>query len=255
MNLGFIGTGAITEAMVEGFIADGYAEPIVVSERSRERSARLAERHHTVIVEADNQAIVDRCDWVVISVLPPQALDVASGLRFREDHNVISVVAGIKLATWAETVAPAKRVWRAVPMPPIEKGWGPTAICPPDPEVEALFSLAGTPVAVDDERQFQALAVVTSLMGMFFEQVGTATRWLEDQGVPEGEAAAYSSSMFQALANLTTLEDAQGLKGLSEECLTVGGVNEQVLHELRDAGWFDIYRKRLDRIMERFDNA
>ena len=119
----------------------------------------------------------------------------------------------------------------------------------------AIAARAGTAVAVDDERQFQALAVVTALMAMFFEQVASAANWLEGEGVPAPEAASYASSMFQALANLTTLEDPEGLAAMAEECLTAGGVNEQVLHELRDAGWFDTYRARLDRIMDRFDKA
>ncbi len=254
-TLGFIGTGAISEAMVEGFIAGGFADPIIVSERSAKRSTRLAARHSNVTVYPDNQAIVDASDWVVLAILPPQALEVASALSFRAGQRIVSVVAGIKLETWGPLIAPATEVHRAVPLPPIERGLGPTAICPPNVDVEALFDSAGTAVAVDDERQFQALAVLSALMATFFEQVAVSAKWLEDEGVPGEQAASFSTSMFEALAALTRLENANGLKGMAEECLTTGGVNEQVLHELRDAGWFGTYRERLDRIMTRFDNA
>lgn len=255
MRLGFIGTGAISEAMVEGFVAGGFTDPIAVSARSAERSARLSARHGNVTVSHDNQAIVDASDWVVLAVLPGQAFDVARGLNFRDDQRVISVIAGIRLAAWAPVLAPATAIHRAVPMPPIERGLGPTAICPPNSEVEALFDSAGTAVAVDDEHQFQALAVVTSLMAAFFEQVATAATWARDQGVPGEQAAAFSTSMFEALVALTRSQDAGGLQAMAEECLTAGGVNEQVLNELRAENWFDIYRERLDRIMSRFDTA
>lgn len=255
MTIGFIGTGAITEAMIEGFIAGGFSDPIVVSERSAERSARLAAKHASISVSADNQAIVDASDWVVLAILPPQAIEVASALSFRAGQRIISVVAGIKLETWGPVIAPATEVHRAVPLPPIERGLGPTAICPPNADVEALFDRAGTAVAVEDERQFQALAVISALMATFFEQVAASAQWLEGEGVPEEQAAAFSSSMFDALAALTRLEDAEGLRGLADECLTVGGVNEQVLYALRKSGWFDAYREQHDDIMTRFDNA
>jgi len=256
MRLGFIGTGAITEAMIEGFVTvGGFADPIMVSERSKERSARLAARHENITVSPDNQAIVDGSDWVFLAPLPVQAIEVASALTFRADQRIISAVAGIRLETWAPVLAPATDIHRVVPLPPIERGLGPTAICPPDPGVEALFASTGTAVAVDDERQFQALAVATSLMACFFETVATSANWLENEGVPDAQAAAYASSMFQALASLATQEDAAGLRTMADDCLTAGGVNEQVLYELREAGWFDTYRKRLDRIMERFDGA
>lgn len=255
MKLGFIGTGAISEAMIEGFIAGGFTDPIMVSERSAARSQRLAARHANVTASPDNQAIVDASDWVVLAVLPDQAIEVASALRFRAHQRIISLAAGIRLATWAPVIAPASEIHRAVPMPPIERGLGPTAICPPDEQVEALFDSAGTAVAVEDERQFQALAAATALMATLFETVATSAKWLEDQGVPDAQAAAYASSMFQALAQLTTLEDASGLKAMAEDCLTAGGVNEQVLNELREAEWFDALRQRLDRIMARFDGA
>ncbi len=256
MRLGFIGTGAITEAMIEGFVTvGGFADPIMVSERSKERSARLAARHENITVSPDNQAIVDGSDWVFLAPLPVQAIEVASALTFRTGQRIISAVAGTRLETWAPILAPATEFHRVVPLPPIERGLGPTAICPPNPEVEALFASAGTAVAVEDERQFQALAVATSLMATFFETVATSAAWLEREGVPGEQAAAYASSMFQALASLTTLEDAAGLRTMADDCLTTGGVNEQVLFELREAGWFDTYRERLDRIMARFDGA
>ena len=256
MRLGFIGTGAIAEAMVEGLCGvGGFTGQILVSERSRERSARLAERHGNVRVCEDNQALVDDSDWVVIAVLPDQALDVASALSFRADHKVIVVVAGLKLAAWDPVLAPATDIHRAIPMPPVEWGLGPIPVFPPDVELEALFDTVGTPVPVDDERQFLAFFAGSGLMAAFFETVARTATWLEGEDVPPREAALYASSMFHALAALAADTDADGLQGLAEECLTEGGLNDQVLRELRDAGWFDALKGRLDRLMTRLDGA
>ena len=56
---GFVGTGAITRAMVTGLSAVDPAPEIVVSPRGAEASASLAGRFGNVRVAADNQAVVD----------------------------------------------------------------------------------------------------------------------------------------------------------------------------------------------------
>ena len=137
MRTGFIGTGAITEAIVIGlYTLGGYSERIVVSRRSRERSTILAERFPLVEVVDDNQILVDRCDQVFISVLPKQAVEVVSQLQFAAHHRVVSLVAGLSLETIASLTAPASSCFRAIPMPPIEYGLGPTPLFPPDSELE-----------------------------------------------------------------------------------------------------------------------
>ena len=77
MKLGFIGTGAIAEHMITGLnVHRGYDDSIIVSERNRERSSRLAAQYSNVRVEADNQAIVDQVDTVFVATLPPQTLEL-----------------------------------------------------------------------------------------------------------------------------------------------------------------------------------
>lgn len=42
---------------------------------------------------------------------------------------------------------------------------------------------------------------------------------------------------------------------MAEDCRTAGGVNKQVLCELREADWFGTLRRRPERIMARFDGG
>jgi pyrroline-5-carboxylate reductase len=70
-KIGFIGTGAITDAMVRGLLAKPAAVPhVMASKRSSDVSARLAADFPRVLVSGDNQAIVDGCDTVVFAVRP-----------------------------------------------------------------------------------------------------------------------------------------------------------------------------------------
>ena len=255
MDLGFIGTGGITEAIVTGlFNCAGHDEPILVSARGRARSQRLAVTFDLIEVVEHNQEIVDRCDWVVVSVLPEQTLDVLSKLRFHQHHHIISLSAGITLETLRPLIFPAVRICRAIPMPPIEFGLGPTPVCPPDPETEAFFNRVGTAVAVDNEKQFSALAASSAVMATFFTWVASNARWLESKNVPAKESALYTTSVFHALATMTTRTDAQGLQAMSEQCLTPGGLNEQVLEGVRKACSIEHIQAEIERVMLRLES-
>ncbi len=236
--LGFIGTGAIAEAIVTGlYKCGGYQETVLVSERSHHRSKKLHELFSSVEIVSDNQSIVDRCDDIVVAVLPRQVQAVLSSLQFRESHRIVSLVAGLRLELLSELIKPATQVCRAIPMPPNEDGLGPVPICPPDQNAVALFNRIGTAVGVDNEKQFTALAAGSAMMAVFFELVASLARWLESHDVPANQASLYATNVIYALSSLTTKTDAESLQTMSEQCLTSGGLNEQVLSGCKDAGW------------------
>ncbi|NDG44877.1 MAG: hypothetical protein EBY36_09190 [Gammaproteobacteria bacterium] len=95
MRIGFIGTGVISEAMIRGLCdVANYKDPIIVSQRSDERSEALAKQYANVEVSTHNQDVVDRSDWVFIGVLPEQVPSVLDTLNFREDQRIVSLAAG-----------------------------------------------------------------------------------------------------------------------------------------------------------------
>jgi len=251
MKLGFIGTGVITEAMVRGLCGPGgHQEPIHVTERSRARSQRLAAAFANVTVLPDNQTVVDQSDWVIVALRPEHASGILSSLHFRPPHRVISLVAGLDLQTVASLVKPATAVHRVNPLPPIERGEGPILLYPPDDAVAALLSRVGRPVGLADEHQYHVAMCGGALIGMFFELVATTARWTERQGIPPEAAAAYATSLFHALAGLTLDKDAAALQQLAAE-MTPGGLNEQVLHELRKRHWFAAEEEMMQLILAR----
>ena len=255
MQLGFIGTGGIAEAMITGlYNFGGYEYPVLVSARNRQRSARLAKKFDLVEIVRNNQTIVDRCNWIVLGVLPEQALSLLPELDFTKEHCVISLPAGIGVTTVRQLVHPASRVCRAVPMPPIEFGLGPTPIYPDDQEVMALFDRVGTSIAVDDERHFSALIASTAVMATFFSWQASNARWLQKQGVPSTTAARYVTSVFEALAAMSA-RTPENLQSMSQDCLTPGGLNEQVLRGANQAGVIDSVQAQVEQAMRRLENA
>lgn len=256
MRLGFIGTGAIAEAVITGMLTSkSFGGTVLVSQRNEARSSKLASRFDQVVIAADNQSLVDESECVFVSVLPEQAEAVLSGLRFREGQLVVSMVAGRTLESLSSLVAPATEVFRIIPLPPIELGLGPMPITPPHAELEKLFSGFSTPIPVDDEDQFSAFSAQSAVMASFFEFAASQARWIEKQGVSRTAAATYATSTLRALAEMTCHATSEQLQGMADECLTAGGLNEQVLHEGREDGWFDRFNERLDRIADRLGAA
>ncbi len=254
-RLGFIGTGGIVEAIIIGLYEfGGYNSPIRTSERSRHRSKKLQDRFEQIQVESDNQSIVDQSDWVFAGVLPEQTIDLLGSLQFRADQKIISLAAGIELATIENLVKPASSFLRLIPMPPIEFGVGPVVVCPPDAAVERLFDRIGTSVSVTDEAQFSAFSASSAVMASYFELTASMARWLEKQQVPKASAAQYSTSILHALSCMTTKVDASELQSMSRDCLTIGGLNEQVLNELSQENWFVQLESKWDRILQRLKN-
>lgn len=250
MRLGFLGTGAITAAIVTGLATSGMPLRICVSPRNERVAARLAATFPIVSVAASNQALLDSSDVVLIAVRPQVVEEVLAALRFRPDHHVLSLVAAFSKDSIAALVHPAARIACAVPLPTVASRIGPTAIYPPDPVAESLFDRLGIAIAVASEREFQAICACTAVISSYFTFLDTVCAWLTEHQVPEPRARAYVASMFDGLARL-----AQGtavpFADLVREFSTKGGLNEQYARLLAQAGVFDACSRELDSVLSR----
>jgi pyrroline-5-carboxylate reductase len=117
VRLGFLGTGAITEAVVAGLCAAPDAPSFLISPRNAARSRALATQFPNVRVASDNQAVLDQADTVFLAVRPQDIVAALDGLRFRREQTIISFVALLPMARLKGLVTPAERICRAVPLP------------------------------------------------------------------------------------------------------------------------------------------
>lgn len=245
---GVIGVGSLAAAIVTGLCLED-APRVVLSPRSAVTSADLAARLDTVSVAADNQAAVDAADVVLVCVLPQQAADVLTGLRFRPDQVVLSVMAGVALAEVERLVAPAARVARSIPMPSAAIRRGAIPVHPALPEAVEFWGLLGDVVATDDERSFEALIVPSTTVAAHFAHLAALASWVADQGVPEDQARRYVAALYAATAEQLT--GAPDYDALAREVASPGGLNEQFARHVRDAGVPETVRSGLDAVFAR----
>lgn len=248
MKLGFVGTGTIAAAMIEGLCAVRPDLAITVSPRNAEIAAALTARHGNVRVAASNQAVLDESDMVVLAVRPQIVREVLPELRFRADHHVLSLIATVSLDYLREATAPAERITRAVPLPSVERHQGPTAIFPADPVVANLFDALGSAIPLKDEDEFDIFTAATSTMAAYFAFAGTITGWMEREGVAAETARAF---VGQLLAGLATANPQASFAALADEHQTRGGLNEQVVRAVAADGTLPELRAALDSILTR----
>jgi pyrroline-5-carboxylate reductase len=251
VRLGFIGTGAITKAVVTGLVHSGLElEQISLSPRNADTAARLAELDDRIQVGAGNQDVLDACDTVCVAVLPQIAAEVLHDLQFEQRHHVISFLPGRTIAELRHLAHPATGIARAIPLPAVASGHGCTAICPPDALTRSVFSALGDVVEVDSEDQFDALQAVTATMASFYAVLEQQASWLTQQGLPYRSARAFVSAYTVGLAQESALSD-RSFPEMIDDHMTPGGLNEQVHAELSSVGAYDHYAPALDRVLAR----
>lgn len=228
-QLGFIGTGTITEAIVTGLLSSGEAIPsMVVSPRTKAIADRLSTLSSRVLVAKDNQGVIDAADTVFLAVRPDVAEGVIRELRFRSGQRVVSLIAGIRHDTLRNWIEESVDLVRAMPLPFVASRTGVTVIFPPNPQVEMLFTSLGTAVPCSNIEQFDQLTAAGALMGTYFGILEIVVGWLVEKGIGEAEARAHMTSLFFALGKVAVDEKSRPLAELRREFSTKGGFNEQM---------------------------
>jgi pyrroline-5-carboxylate reductase len=252
LAIGFIGTGRIASAMIEGLCAGGDpGEALLVSPRGEQVARDLAARFPAVEIAAGNQALADACDPVFLC-LPPEAVE--SGLReiaFRPGQRVISTIGTMGLDAVGRLVDPEVRLFRAGPLPTSARRAGPVAYHPADPEVEALLGRFGKPVAVAGDGEFGALWCVVGLIATLYGQMDEASGWAARKGVTPERAETFTASLVAAVAADAVEGSAGSFAALADRAATPGGLNAQALRAFRADGGMEALRDALESLHAR----
>jgi len=251
-KVGIIGVGAIAEALIHGLCRFGDRRAaILLSPRNEIISSRLTRLYPDVSVTTDNQAVVDGSEIVILAVRPQVAEEVLGALRFREDLQVVSLIATFSVERLSLLVAPAKEISRAIPLPPIAERQGPITLYTQSEEIARLFDGLGRLIRVEDEVHLDLISAVTSLMGMYFGMMGEVDGWLIERGFEPDASRAFVAELFLNLAVAAGKRSKESFSRLSEEYSTPRGLNEQAWRELRSAGWGDQIQAALNLILDR----
>ena len=254
MNLGFIGTGKIASSVITGICRSKITyKKIIISPRNRRIARSLKKKFKKIIIAKDNQQIIDKSDWVFLSVTPTVGEKIIKKLKFKSNQTIISFISTITLSQLKKTIKVKAKIVRAIPLPPISLKKGPVPICPPNAKVKTFFNKLGTTVEIKNEKSSINFWSTSGMMAPFYELLKVMTDWLVKKGVKRDNAQKYITSLFLALSEDAVVNSKKDLKYLVKESQTPKGLNEQGVKELSKAGFYKSLEKTLNRIHRRLN--
>ena len=254
MKLGFIGTGKIASSVIKGVCNSKIKyNKIIISPRNKKIAASLKKRFKKIIISKTNQEIVDKSDWVFLSITPIVGKKIIKDLRFRTKQKVISFISTITLPQLKKMIKKKVDIVRAIPLPPISLKEGPIPIFPPNKKVKAFFDKLGSTIEIKNEKSSINFWATSGMMASYYKMLDTMSVWLNKRGVKKLEAQKYVTSLFLALSKDAVINSDKDLKLLVKDSQTPKGLNEQGLKEMIKKDVYKSLSNTLNSIYKRLD--
>jgi pyrroline-5-carboxylate reductase len=200
-TIGFVGVGELALYTIRGVRRGGYRGRILLSPRNRDKAALLAAQYECE-VQADNQAVLDNSDCVVIATRPADCLATLEALAFKPGQLLLSVVAGIEIEELRTVLPVGVEVVRAMPVSSAEAGASPTLVYPDNPLVRAFFDHCGNSIPVDNEDWFTQGSVLACVYCWFFTLFDTLIESTRGPDLPAPLSAELVMGMARGAAEL-----------------------------------------------------
>jgi pyrroline-5-carboxylate reductase len=239
-ELGIIGAGNMSEAILRGALSAGVLQPGQVIAADPDGSRREVFGELGVVVTDDNTAAA-QADRLLLAVKPqvmPEVLsDLASAVA--ADAMVISIAAGVKCKTLDEALDGRGRIVRVMPNTPALVGEGASGVAAGprgrtedvDWVVNLLTSSGGLAVTVDEEQLDAVTAVSGSGPAYFFYLVEAMVAAGVAEGLDETTALQLASQTCLGAGKLL-LDSRQSPGELRRRVTSKGGTTQRAIETL-----------------------
>jgi pyrroline-5-carboxylate reductase len=222
---------------------------ILLSPRNVERSARLAAQFGATVA-ADNQAVADAADLILLTTRPGDAVAVCQGLECRPEQTIISVAVGLSLEALEPAAAPATVV-RAMPISCAAVNQSPTLLYPDHSQARALFAPLGEVHALADEPDFTAASVIAAYYGWIYALLDETVAWTVQAGVPPQTARSLVLETVRGACKMALAQPDQDLAAMLDTLATPGGITAHGLGVLRQRGGLAAWTEALQAVLSR----
>ena len=254
MKLGFIGTGKIASSVIIGITKSSIKyEKIYISKRNINISKNLKKKFKRIVIEKNNQEIIDKSNWIFLSVTPSVGKKIIKNLKFRNNQIIISFISTITLKDLKKMIKIKADIVRAIPLPPISLKKGPIPICPPNKKVKNFFNRIGSTIEIKNEKLSINFWSTSGMMASYYEILKVMSEWLVKKGVKKLDAQKYITTLFLALSEDAVAQSKKELKFLVKESQTPKGLNEQGLKEMNKKGVYKSVINTLNLIHKRLN--
>jgi pyrroline-5-carboxylate reductase len=164
LSITFFGAGSMAEAIVRGLVEAKLTEPsriTVVNRQNAERLRELSKAYGVIPAIEDNQKLdaLRRADVILLGMKPKDAANAIRSLQplLRPEQLIVSVIAGLSIATIHQLLDHPQPVVRAMPNTSSTIGLGATGVSFSETVTEAqraislaIFNAVGMSVVVDE---------------------------------------------------------------------------------------------------------
>ena len=237
MNVVFIGGGNMADALIGGLLKSGFsASQLRAVEVNGDARRRLADKHRVACFDAPQKAYRPG-DVVVFAVKPQQMQEAARFSGLKPDANlVVSIAAGVTLASLSRWLGGHARLVRAMPNTPALIGAGVTGLYAlagvseaEKKQAEAILGAVGGIVWIGDEALMDAVTAVSGSGPAY-------VFWFIEQLARAGESLGLAAETSRKLALATVLGAARlaaqspdSPAALRERVTSRGGTTEAAL--------------------------
>lgn len=249
MKLGFVGVGKIATSVIEGiFKAKINVKEIILSPKNNTNGKLLKNKFKKIIIAKSNQEVLDKSNWVVLSITPKVGRQILKKLKFNKNHTILNFISTIHNSELKRIIFPAKKVFKVAPLPMIKYNLGPIIIYPKNKGVEKFFSRLGEVFSTNDEKENKKLWVMTSFMATYLEIFNTAAKWLQNKNINKMRSIKYLSNLFKGLNHELSVNYKPNNVKLIKDFQTKGGINEELLLRVKKLGVFKNLNKSFEKI-------
>lgn len=246
-RIAVIGGGKIGEALISGLIGDDTdPSDIVVANRRPERGAELKERYD-ISLAIDAAQAAENADVIFVCVKPKDVVGILETIAPVLDHNdtdsvVVSMAAGISLASLEGVSSAGTSVVRVMPNTPMLVGAGVNAVVRgrfvSDEQLELvkeLLAKTGFVVEIDESNMDAVTAVSGSGPAYFFLVLEAMADAAVNLGLPRALAEELAAKTMLGAATMATQEGANPVT-LRANVTSPGGTTSAATRELDESG-------------------
>ncbi|PKI90762.1 pyrroline-5-carboxylate reductase [Actinomycetales bacterium SN12] len=254
--LAFLGAGSMGGAILQGVVASGVELDggIVATNRTREKADALASLPGVTSISleenpAGNTEAAAAARIILVGVKPAMVPDLLREIApsLRDDAIVVSLAAGVTLATFTEALGAKVRTVRSMPNTPATVGRavtgiaaGPAATDDDMALVRALFEKVGAVIEVP-ESQIDALSTVSgsgpAYVFLLIEKLAAAAQGM---GFSDADARLMSEQTFIGAAALLAASGEDPAE-LRRRVTSPKGTTERAVAVLQDARLDDVF--------------
>lgn len=265
MRIGFIGSGAMASAIAHGVAASDGGQEIYVNDLRTEAATTLAGAvGGTAVADAAELVTQVGADGLVVLAVKPHVvlgvLEQVGGALAASGAPVVSIAAGLELATLTAAAPEGHPVVRVMPNVAAQVGVGTAAVCGNAAATERqlaavveLFEAVGT-AEVLEERHFGAFtAIAGSAPAFVFQLIDSLARAAVAAGMPKDQAVRMAAQTAAGAGTLARELAAEGTspQDLVDRVCSPGGTTVAGMVALDRAGFPAAVIAAADAVMAR----